>query len=78
MAVGEKDSVTLWSLESGEVLQELQGVLQTCNCVLLTPDAKLLVTAGYTVLSTLSRLHSSCQVTVVNPKTLNPMLYALF
>jgi hypothetical protein len=46
MAVGEKDSVTLWSLESGEVLQELQGVLQTCNCVLLTPDARLLVTAG--------------------------------
>ena len=51
MAGGEKDSVTLWSLESGEVLQELQGVSQTCNCVLLTPDARLLVTAGYAVLA---------------------------
>ena len=60
MAVGEKDSVTLWSLESGEVLQELQGFLQTCKCVLLTPDDKLMVTAVYTVLSTLSRLRSSC------------------
>lgn len=46
MAVGEKDSVTLWSLESGEVLLELRDVVQTCNCVWLTPDANQLVTAG--------------------------------
>ena len=46
MAVGEKDSVTLWSLESGEVLLELRDVMQTCNCVWLTPDAKQQVTAG--------------------------------
>ena len=46
MASGSRDSVVLWSLESGEVMAELSELDQGCNCVWISPDGTLLATAG--------------------------------
>jgi WD40 repeat protein len=46
MAVGARDTVTLWSLASGVVQEELMDISQTCNCVWMSPGGSLLATAG--------------------------------
>jgi hypothetical protein len=46
MAVGARDSVTLWSLTTGVVQEQLVGMSDTCNCVWMSPEGTLLATAG--------------------------------
>ena len=46
MASGSRNSVVLWSLESGQMMAELSDLDQGCNCVWLSPSGTLLATAG--------------------------------
>ena len=46
MALGQRDSVMLWELNTGEVLLELKDIDHSCNCVWLSTDGKSLATAG--------------------------------